>query len=192
MLKNAAGLASLGVLLAACASAAGSGRESVEPAAVGPGLGAAVSESQILALDISIGPDGAGLPPGRGSVDQGAAVYDLQCASCHGPGGANGQPGVPRLTGGIGSLASETPIKTVNSYWPYATGVFDYVRRSMPPTNPRSMSAEDLYAVTAYILSVDGVVPPDAVLDAEALPQVVMPNREGFIPWWPTTPADAR
>jgi cytochrome c len=145
-----------------------------------------VTEDQIAALDISIGPDGAGLPAGSGTVEQGAAVYALHCQSCHGPEGANGQPGVPRLTGGLGSLASEAPLKTVNSYWPYATGVFDYVRRSMPPTNTRALEADELYAVTAYILSLDGVVAADAVLDAETLPDVVMPNREGFVPWWPT------
>src|SRR5690606_24223943 len=92
---------------------------------------------------------------------------------------------MPALTGGIGTLAGPAPVKTVASYWPYAAGVFDYVRRAMPPEAPRSLAADDLYAVTAYILSVDGIVAPDAVLDAQTLPRVVMPNRDGFVMWQP-------
>ncbi len=187
-LKVAYGLAAA-ALLTACATVQVAAPESV---AAGPGLGAPVTEAQVAALDISIGPDGVGLPEGRGAVEQGAAVYALHCQSCHGPEGANGLPGVPRLSRGIGSLASGTPLKTVNSYWPYATGVFDYVRRAMPPTNTRALDADDLYAVTAYILSLDGVVPADATLDAASLSRVAMPNRDGLMAWWPTpvTPSE--
>lgn len=150
----------------------------------GPGLGQPVSEAELTALDISIPPDGAGLPPGSGSVAAGAQVYAQQCQACHGPAGEGGQ-GLTRLTGGVGSLATDAPVKTVNSFWPYATGVFDYIRRAMPPLAPQSLTADEVYAVTAYLLSVDGVVPPDATLDAQSLPGIQMPNRDGFVPWWP-------
>lgn len=150
----------------------------------GPGLGRPVSEAELAALDISIPPDGAGLPPGSGGAAEGAQVYAQLCQACHGPAGEGGD-GLTRLTGGVGTLATQAPVKTVNSFWPYATGVFDYVRRAMPPTAPQSLTPDQIYAVTAYILSVDGVVAPDAILDAQSLPDVEMPNRDGFVPWWP-------
>jgi cytochrome c len=148
-----------------------------------PNLGRAPNSAELSAIDISITPDGRGLPTGSGTVDQGAAVYTAKCQACHGANGVGGPN--DRLTGGIGSLASPKPVKTVASYWPYATTVFDYVRRAMPITAPQSLSNDEVYAVTAYLLSVDGIVPKDARLDATSLPQVRMPNRDGFVSWEP-------
>jgi cytochrome c len=149
-----------------------------------PRLGRAATPDEIAKTDISIAPDGKGLPPGSGSVAQGAEVYAQKCVACHGPNGA-GTPSGDRLSGGIGSLATPTPIKTVNSYWPYATTLFDYIRRAMPITMPQSLSNEEVYAVTAYILSLDNVVPMNATLDAQSLPRVQMPNKDGFVNWEP-------
>ena len=90
-----------------------------------------------------------------------------------------------RLTGGIGTIGSDRPVKTISSYWPYATTLFDYVRRAMPASAPQSLSNDEVYAVTAYLLSIDGIIDDDAVMNAETLPDVEMPNRDGFIPWSP-------
>jgi len=151
-----------------------------------PKLGRAATPDEVAKVDISIAPDGKGLPAGSGTVAQGAEVYAQKCVTCHGPNGA-GTPSGDRLSGGIGSLATPNPIKTVNSYWPYATTVFDYIRRAMPITMPQSLSNEEVYAVTAYILSLDNVVPMTATLDAQSLPRVQMPNKEGFVNWEPKT-----
>lgn len=151
-----------------------------------PGLGRAVTPVQVAGVDISIPPSGAGLPAGSGSVAQGAAVFAQKCQVCHGPAGANGP--MDRLTGGVGSLTTPTPVKTVASYWPYATTVFDYIRRAMPLTAPQSLTDEEAYSLTAYLLSVDGIVAKDAVLDATSLPKVAMPNRGGFIDVSPRKP----
>jgi cytochrome c len=113
-------------------------------------------------------------------VAEGAALYQQHCQACHGAEGQGGMNG--DLVGGVGSLATPTPKKTVTSYWPYATIAFDYIRRAMPYTAPGSLSADEVYAVVAYLLSRDGVVPKDAVLDAEGLAAVKMPNAEGFYP----------
>ncbi len=147
--------------------------------AQGPGLGRPASAVAVAAADISIGPDGAGLPPGSGDVARGARVYAEKCQSCHGADGA-GTPN-DRLTGGIGSLTSGRPVKTVASFWPHATTLFDYVRRAMPIQAPQSLSDDEVYALVAYLLSVDGIVAKDAVMDARSLPRVRMPNREGFV-----------
>src|SRR6476661_514562 len=125
-------------------------------------------------------PDGRGLPPGSGSVLQGKSIYLQQCASCH---GENLQGGIgDRLVGGRGSLVNgdpaKAPVKTVESYWPYATTLFDYIKRAMPLTAPDSLSNDDVYAVTAYILSEAKIVSPDATLDASTLAKVRMPNRD--------------
>jgi cytochrome c len=149
-----------------------------------PNLGRTPSAAELAAIDISIMPDGRGLPPGSGAVAQGAAVYAAKCQACHGANGAGGPN--DRLTGGIGSLTSPRPVKTVASYWPYATTVFDYVRRAMPITAPQSLTDDEVYAVTAYLLSIDGIVAKDARLDAASLPKVRMPNRDGFVSWEPT------
>lgn len=149
-----------------------------------PKLGRPATPDEIAKADISIPPDGKGLPPGSGSVAQGAQVFAAKCAVCHGA-NAQGTPNGDRLVGGIGTLASANPVKTVSSYWPYATTLFDYIRRAMPLTSPQSLQNDEDYAVVAYILSIDNIVPKDAVLDAQSLPKVQMPNRNGFINWEP-------
>ena len=166
----------LAALLTACASTLTS--EPQAPAQ-GPGLGRAATAQEIAAWDISIPPSGAGLPPGSGSVKQGESVYVAQCQACHGAKGA-GKP-ADALVGGMGTLASANPVRTVGSYWPYATTLFDYTRRAMPTTAPMSLTNEQVYAVTAYILHLNGIVPADAVMNAQTLPQVRMPNRDGFV-----------
>jgi cytochrome c len=148
----------------------------------GPGLGKPADPALIRMMDLTILPDGKDLPPGRGSVSEGKQTYESKCLACHGVSG-QGQP-MDRLTGGVGSLATPTPVKTVNSYWPYATSLFDYIRRAMPLTTPQTLPPDEVYGLVAYILSIDGVVKADAVLDAKSLPAVKMPNREGFLNWW--------
>jgi len=153
-----------------------------QPAAGSPQLGTPVEAAELAAWDISIPPSGAGLPPGSGSVAQGAAVYEQKCVMCHGVKGA-GKPADP-LAGGRGTLASKTPLRTVGSYWPYSTTLFDYVRRAMPITNPLSLTNDEVYAVSAYVLFLNGVVDEGAVMNAQTLPQVKMPNRDGFVDEW--------
>ena len=144
----------------------------------GPSLGTPISEADIAAMDVSIGPDGAGLPAGSGTPKQGAEVYATKCIACHGTEGANGVN--DRLVGGQGTLTSATPVKTIGSYWPYATTVFDYVRRAMPYPAPHSLSDAEAYALTAYLLHLNGIIGADDVMDATSLPKVKMPNRGGF------------
>ena len=132
-----------------------------------------------LAHDFSYTADGRGLPPGSGTFAQGKVVYETTCQACHGD---HLQGGVgDRLIGGRGTLASAAPVKTVESYWPYATTFFDYVKRAMPFTAPGSLSDDQVYAVTAYVLAEAGIVGKDATMNAQTLPQVRMPNRDGFI-----------
>ena len=154
----------------------------VPAAAQTPQLGQTIAPADIAAWDISIGPDGLGLPPGRGTAAQGEVVYAAKCRACHGEKGAGGPNDA--LVGGIGSLApGETPVKTIGSYWPYATTLFDYVRRAMPFPDSKSLSSDELYAVSAYILSLNGIIGANDMLDAQSLPTVRMPNRNGFIPF---------
>jgi cytochrome c len=165
-------LAALALVLAqALATAAG--------AAPPPyGLGRAATPQEIAGWDIDVRADGAGLPPGRGAVSDGQAVFAQRCAACHGQGGEGGL--ADALVGGAGTLATAKPVRTVGSYWPYATTLFDYVRRAMPFNAPQSLSASDTYAVVAYVLFLNHIVPARAVLDAKSLPRVRMPNRAGF------------
>jgi mono/diheme cytochrome c family protein len=148
----------------------------------GPGLGVPATAAQIESADVSIGPDGAGLPPGSGTPAQGETIFNTKCIACHaqGSGTVNDQ-----LVGGQGTLTSTTPIKTIGSYWPYATTVFDYVRRAMPYPAPHSLSDQEVYALTAYLLSLNGIIAKDAVMDAKTLPLVKMPNRGNFILSYP-------
>ena len=146
-----------------------------------PHLGRPATPAEIAGWDISIPPDGTGLPPGNGTPEQGAVVYTQQCQSCHGEQGA-GKPN-DQLVGGQGTLTSKSPVRTIGSYWPYATTVFDYVRRAMPYTESKSLSPEEVYAVAAYILNLNGVIGENDTLDAKTLPQVKMPNRDGFVPF---------
>ena len=145
----------------------------------GPGLGAEVTAADMAAWDISITPTGRELPAGSGSVAQGEAVYTQHCAACHGAKGA-GKPNDP-LVGGRETLKGPQPVmKTVGSYWPYASTLFDYVRRAMPLGAPQSLSNDEVYAVTAYILQLNGIVGEQATMDAKTLAAVRMPNRDGF------------
>jgi S-disulfanyl-L-cysteine oxidoreductase SoxD len=147
-----------------------------------PQFGQPIAPQDAATWDISIGPDGAGLPGGRGTVAQGEAVYAAKCQACHGEKGA-GRPN-DQLVGGMGTLeAGKAPVKTVGSYWPYATTLFDYVRRAMPWNQPKSLTDDEVYAVSAYILNLNGIIGPNDVMDAQTLPQVRMPNRDGFIPF---------
>lgn len=148
-----------------------------------PNLGRVATPDEVARGDLIISPDGENLPPGSGSVAQGAMVYAEKCIACHGMAGEGGP--LDRLSGGIGSIGSDNPVKTVASYWPFATTLFDYVRRAMPANAPQSLSNDEVYAATAYLLSIDGIVDEDAVMNADTLPLVEMPNRDGFIPWSP-------
>jgi S-disulfanyl-L-cysteine oxidoreductase SoxD len=121
-----------------------------------PNLGRPASAAEIAGWDISIAPDGRGLPPGRGTPADGAAVYAAKCQACHGERGAGGPN--DRLVGGHGTLAGAAPVRTVGSYWPYATTVFDYVRRAMPSQQPHSLTDDEAYAVTAYMLPLNGII----------------------------------
>jgi cytochrome c len=148
-----------------------------------PSFGMSVNAEEVARWDISIPPSGAGLPNGSGTAREGAPVYEQKCLACHGAKGV-GKPADP-LAGGMGTLASKTPLRTVGSYWPYATTLFDYVRRAMPLTNPLSLTDDEVYAVSAYILFLNGIVGEDVAMNAQTLPQVKMPNRDGFVSDWP-------
>jgi cytochrome c len=143
------------------------------------GIGRPATPAEIAGWNIDIDRDGNNLPPGVGSVRSGRKVFDQQCAGCH---GAKGEGGVgDRLVGGQGTLATSKPIRTVGSYWPYAPTLFDYIRRAMPQNAPQSLSNEDVYAVAAYILNLNGLLPAHATLDAKKLSSIKMPNRSMFV-----------
>lgn len=143
-------------------------------------FGRPATPEEIKLWDIDVRPDGKGLPVGSGTALKGKTIYEENCAACH---GVNGQGGIKdRLVGGQGTLTSARPVKTVGSFWPYSTTLFDYVRRAMPYQAPGSLSIDETYAVTAYILSLNGLLPETGKLDKESLPKVMMPNRDGFIP----------
>jgi mono/diheme cytochrome c family protein len=165
-------LVTVAALVALCGAAA----------AQSPNLGRPISPEDLATWDISIGPDGAGLPPGSGTPKQGEEIFTMKCQPCHNAKGA-GQPN-DRLVGGQGTLAGDKPaVKTVGSYWPYATTLFDYIRRAMPFPQSKSLTNDEVYAVAAYILNLNGVVAETDTLDAKTLPQVKMPNRDGFTPF---------
>ena len=145
----------------------------------GPGLGTPATPEEIAGWDISIAPDGTGLPKGKGTARQGAQIYAEKCADCHGL-NAQGRSAEP-LAGGVGTLAGEYPEQTVGSYWPYATTLYDYIRRAMPPQAPFSLSADEIYSVSAFVLHLNGLIGPDEELSAANLAKIEMPNRDGFI-----------
>lgn len=144
------------------------------------GYGTTATEAEINAWDIDVRPDGLGLPTGQGSAAQGEAVYLQLCSACHGEFG-EGIGRYPALIGGENSLVSERPKKTVGSYWPYATTLWDYINRSMPFGNAQSLEPDQVYAIVAYILNMNDLIESDTVLDQNSLPKVIMPNQNGFI-----------
>jgi cytochrome c len=149
----------------------------------GPGLGQPISAEDLAPWDISIETNGDGLPAGSGTVQQGAALYQAQCMSCHGTEGA-GQPH-DRLVGGHGTLQDLNQVRTVGSYWPHATTVFDYIRRAMPFTTPQTLTNDEVYALTAYLLFLNGIIEEDATMNARTLARVRMPNADGFVMAYP-------
>jgi mono/diheme cytochrome c family protein len=142
-------------------------------------IGTPATEKQIESWNTDIAPDGNRLPKGEGTIEAGRQLYAAQCASCH---GAKGEGGLgDRLAGGAGTLASAKPIRTVGSYWPYATTLYDYIRRAMPLNAPRSLSDEEVYSISGYVLSLNGLMAEQGKVDAAALLAVKMPNRDGFV-----------
>jgi S-disulfanyl-L-cysteine oxidoreductase SoxD len=191
----AAALGMGGLLLAGCGGeepgawsvpGLGAGQPSAsEPLPERLELGRAATEEEIARLAIAVMPDGRGLPPGSGTAREGAPLYAAQCAACHGAQGEGGAGG--RLAGRIPEDAFDfgdgmPGPRTIGSYWPWATTVFDYVRRSMPFDRPGSLSDEEVYALTAHLLYLNEIVAWDEVMDRESLPQVVMPARDRFVP----------
>lgn len=171
MPSRAAWVGCVALLIAGCAVPT----QKVEP----PRLGVAATAADAARFDLDVFPDGRGLPAGRGNVAQGAPLFAQHCAGCHGSRGRGAS--AEELVGGSEPLNSAFPDKTLGLYWPYATTLFDFIRRSKPMTNPGSLSADEVYALTAWLLAADGVIAADAELDAAALAAVKMPNRLGFI-----------
>jgi len=142
-------------------------------------LGRTPTQPEIDAWNIDVRADGQGLPTGHGSVAEGRAIFAETCAACHGDKGTGGL--ADQLSGGFGTLTQRNPVRTVGSYWPYATTLFDFIRRAMPFNAPESLDDDQVYAVSAYVLSLNGIVSDDTVLNAANLPKIAMPNRNGFI-----------
>lgn len=152
----------------------------VPPAPVAtPGLGQPVALERAAAIDPTVFASGRGLPPGSGTARAGAAVYEARCAACHGENGAGGNSG--RLVGREPLAGNPRPEKTIGQYWPHATTVFDYIRRAMPPDAPGTLTNDEVYALTAYLLAANGVIAGRDEMNAATLPRVVMPNRDGFV-----------
>src|SRR5579872_540092 len=143
------------------------------------GVGQTPTQELVKAWNIDVAPDGANLPDGSGSVAQGRRIFAATCAACHGETGTEGP--MDRLVGGRGTLDTKKPVMTVGSYWPYATTLYDYIHRAMPLNAPQSLTADQVYAVTAFILNMNKIIADDAVLDKHSLPAIKMPNRNGFI-----------
>ena len=144
------------------------------------GLGQALTDQDIQPWNMDVAPTGEGLPPGSGTARQGAAIFAAHCASCHGPTGQEGP--MDRLVGGLGTLSSPKPVKTIGSYWPYATTLYDYVHRAMPFPAPQSLSSDEVYSVVAWLLHQNGIIAEEFIVDARSLPDIQMPNRHGFLP----------
>lgn len=174
MMLFGAAFLSLAPAAAQSPSAAGVQAPDHEPA----GLGTPVTEAALQDFDLIVGGSRSDLPPGSGRAAQGRSVYEANCMACHGADG-EGVSGNTRLVGG--DMQSEgPPLKTVGSYWPHAVTLFDFIRRAMPADRPKSLTDEEVYQVTAYVLSLNGIVESDFVVNAESLPSVVMPNADGF------------
>jgi S-disulfanyl-L-cysteine oxidoreductase SoxD len=169
------------VVVAAMTTACAVATPSRSPATTEAKFGRPVTEADIAPWDIDIRTsNGKGLPPGRGGVAEGKAVYEAKCLACHGP-DAKGGPVYGSMVGGIGSFTTSTRVLTPGSMYPYAPILFDYIRRAMPMDKPLSLTANEVYAVSAYILNLNGLVSADAVMDQTSMPKVQMPNRDGFI-----------
>jgi cytochrome c len=147
--------------------------------AAGPNLGRPLTAAEIAAWDISIQPDGTGLPPGGGTPAQGAKIYAQKCANCHGENGKGGTSSA--LVGGAPLTSGIETAKTIANFWGYSTTVFDFIRRAMPWQQPRTLSNDEVYALTAYVLSLNKLIGEKDTMNAETLPKVKMPNRDGFI-----------
>ncbi len=143
------------------------------------GVGRTPTPAEIARIDIEVLPDGRGLPPGSGTADAGKSVYAARCMTCHGPNGTEGPQDV--LVGGRGTLTEARPLKTIGSYWPYATTLWDYIHRAMPFDHPGTLTNDEVYATTAYLLFLNGIVGEHDVIDQQTLPRVEMPNRAGFV-----------
>lgn len=153
----------------------------------GPGLGQPISPTDLAPWNIDVGTDGKDLPAGSGKAKTGAAIYAAKCQSCHGADG-KGQP-ADQLVGGQGTLDKLDQVRTVGSYWPYATTIFDYVRRAMPFNTPETLTNDEAYALTAYLLYKNGIIRENDEMNARTLPRVRMPNLNGFIYEYPAKPA---
>ena len=153
-------------------------------AAEGQKFGQPIAPADFAAWDISIAPDGVGLPAGSGTPTQGAAIYAQKCVTCHGERGAGG-PGGALVGGGPLSGGDRDPAKLIGNYWPYATTIFDFTRRAMPWQQPKSLTNDEVYALTAYVLALNKIIGENDAMNAETLPRVRMPNRDGFIPLYP-------
>ncbi|MFZ0424679.1 MAG: cytochrome c [Xanthobacteraceae bacterium] len=172
--------ARLAALIGLCAlTFCGVAAEAGSPGAFGYGKPPTAAEIAGWNIDVR-GQDGVGLPEGKGTVSHGADVFAAQCAACHGTFG-EGEGRYPKLMGGEGTLAGERPEPSVGSYWPFAPTLFDYINRAMPLSAPHTLSADDVYALIAYILNFNNIVPSDFVADRASLPKVKMPNRDNFI-----------
>jgi len=144
------------------------------------GVGRPPTAEEVRAWDLTIPPDGQGLPPGSGTAVLGKAIFVERCAACHGETGED--PKYSRLVGGQGSLTTDKPVKTIGSFWQYATTLWSYIRRAQPFDEPGSLTPDQVYAVTAYLLYLNGIIGEQDVVDAKTLPLVQMPNRAGFVP----------
>ena len=151
--------------------------------AAGPNLGKPVGAADLAAWDTSIMPDGSGLPAGSGTAAQGAAIYAKKCAACHGEEGKGATSSAVRARGPIGSINAAE--KTIGNFWPHATTLFDFIRRAMPWQEPRTLTNDEVYALTAYLLLLNNVIGENDVMNAATLPRVRMPNRDGFIVRFP-------
>lgn len=171
------GVAALAALFAILATLSASAREAKVPE--GPNLGQPATPEQIAGWNISVAPDGKGLPPGKGTAALGSKIYIQRCAICHGMNGEGSS--AQELVGGIGSLATKEPTLTIGSYWPYATTLFDYIRRAMPPEAPLSLTSDEVYSLCAYLLFLNGIISKDDEMNAKTLTAIHMPNRNGFI-----------
>ena len=147
----------------------------------GQTIGKPASPEMIKAMDITVFPDGRGLPEGSGTAAKGKDIFKAKCAVCHNDQAQGREGQYPALVGGIGTINTPKPVKTVGSYWPYATTVFDYVRRAMPYDQPGTLKPDEIYSVVAFVLNLNGIVGVNDEMNATTLPKVKMPNRDGFV-----------